>query len=78
MAMSKTAATGTAVDKAQKASDKAARASLKSLVNKYGLRAVSQRIGLHRETILAVIAGVDVRAGTLVLVREKLRAHAPS
>jgi hypothetical protein len=45
---------------------------LRVLVEQRGLAQASLDIGVNREAILRVLAGVGVRAGTLALLRERL------
>lgn len=53
------------------------RAVLKREVDNDTVYTVSQRLGLSREVILALIAGVDVRASTVERADEILREHYP-
>lgn len=51
----------------------ALQAQVQRLLRTFGVPDTARRLGLHRETVLAVAAGVPVRAGSLALVRERLR-----
>lgn len=46
------------------------RRSARREVETLGLREAAHRMGIHRQTLVAIIAGVRVRSGSLALVRE--------
>ena len=51
--------------------------ALRGLVAAHGLHGAARLIGCGREQIARVLGGIDVRAGTLALLRARLRELAP-
>jgi hypothetical protein len=52
--------------------DTVLRARALSCVKKYGVREAARRIGLHHQTLVAIVAGLPVRKGSLALARQAL------
>jgi hypothetical protein len=44
-------------------------------VGRLGVPAASKALGLGRETVIRILAGLPVRPGTLALLRERLAAQ---
>ncbi len=51
---------------------KKVQAAVKALVTKYKIAEVARRLGVSRESVTRIVAGMPVRAGTLALVESKL------
>jgi hypothetical protein len=52
--------------------DKKLQAAVRALVNTYKIAEAARRLGVSRESVTRIVAGMTVRAGTLALVRSKL------
>jgi hypothetical protein len=53
-------------------SPKSTQERLKQMVDENGLLATVSKLGISRESIVRIIAGMGVRAGTLAIVEKKL------
>jgi hypothetical protein len=53
-------------------------ARLRAMVEQHGVSGAAKRLGVGREAVARVLAGVEVRAGSMALLRERLstREHA--
>ncbi len=47
-------------------------ARLRELVNEHGLAGAAKRLGMGREPLARVLGGVEVRPGSMALLRERL------
>jgi hypothetical protein len=45
---------------------------ISALLTQLGPRAASRRLGVHREQLISVAAGVPVLAGTIALIQQRL------
>lgn len=48
------------------------RAKVADLVTRFGPTRAGHRLGMHREQVVALVAGVPVLQGTIALARERL------